>query len=340
MDKSNRTAIAILRLVNAATIFQDPMSRKAYIREKLKNLSDQDLTALGDALKSMVLLTSGNVASVKDPEKYNPDEAKRWSTISSPSAMEVFMHVPNFDAMKDSPTKEDYETAKRLLPILGSSFMDFDEINSLTGGDAPLAYKKLDRLIGFETLYRGLKDLDMNAIKFLLSNPRWDIGRGVSTSHNIYESRLFAAMDEQEWGSRSGASIIFKINNPKKKGFISDAISEYDEAEIILSGNLKIDKWDFKARARMGPVNQNFSIGDAKYRARIHLFMRKNQHFLRISTMGGNIKEITLNKGDYHQLLSKKPIFIKNDFKGIPGENLFLRLIPSTVMVHTKATLE
>ena len=76
MDKSNRTAIAILRLVNAATIFQDPMSRRAFIREKLKKFSDQDLTALGDALKSMVLLTSGNVESVKDPEKYDPNKKK------------------------------------------------------------------------------------------------------------------------------------------------------------------------------------------------------------------------------------------------------------------------
>ena len=339
MDKSNKTAIAILRLVNAATIFQDPMSRRAFIREKLKNLSDPDLTALGDALKSMVLLTSGNVASVKDPEKYDPNEAKRWSTISSPSAMEVFMHVPNFDAMKDSPTKEDYETAKRLLPILGSSFMDFDEIDSLTGGGTPLAYKKLDRLIGFEKLFRGIKDLDMNVIKFILSSPTWDMGRGVSTSHNIFESRLFAAMDEQEWGSRSGPSIFFKINNPKKKGFISDAISEYDEAEIILSGNLKIDKWDLKARVRMGPVKPVFSIGDSKYRARIHLFIKNGERFLGIySTYDGF--EMPLSTEDYNKLLARKPVFFKNQFKAIPGEELFILLIPSTIMVHTKATLE
>ena len=339
MDKSNKTAIAILRLVNAATIFQDPMSRKAYIREKLKNLSDQDLIALGTALKSMVLLTSGNVESVKDPEKYDPNEAKRWSTISSPSAMEVFMHVPNFDAMKESPTKEDYETAKRLLPILGSSFMDYDEINSLTGGDTPESYKKLDRLIGFETLYRGLKDLDINVIKFLLSSPTWDIGRGVSTSFNLFESRTFAGMDEQEWGSRSGPSIMFKINNPKKKGFISDQISEWDEAEVILSGKLKIDKWDFKARVRMGPVKPVFSIADSKYRARIHLFIRNGQRFLRINTTTDGF-EMPLSTEDYNKLLARKPVFFKNQFKAIPGEELFLLLISSTVMVHTKATLE
>ena len=322
-----------------ATIFQNPMDRKAFIRKKLQGLSEQDLTALGTALKSMVLLTSGNVASVKNPEEYEPAEAKRWSTMSSPSAMEVFMHVPNFDAMKESPTKEDYETAKRLLPILGSSFMDYDEINSLTGGDTPESYKKLDRLIGFDTLYRGLKDLDINVIKFLLSSPTWDIGRGVSTSFNLFESRMFAGMDDQEWGSRSGPSIMFKINNPKKKGFISDQISEWDEAEVILSGKLKIDKWDLKSSVRMGPVKPVFSIADAKYRARIHLFIRSGERFLRINTTTDGF-EMPLSTEDYNKLMDSKPVFFKNQFKTIPWDELFIRLIPSTIMVHTKATLE
>lgn len=340
MDKSNRTAVAILRLVNAATIFQDPMSRRAFIRNKLKGFSEQDLNALGTALKSMVLLTSGNVASVKDPEKYDPNETGRWSTISSPSAMEVFMQVPNFDPFKESPTKKDYETAKRLLPILGSSFMDFDEINVLTGGDTPESYKKLDRLIGFETLYRGLSKLDMNVIKFIISSPTWDMGRGVSTSHNIFEARGFAALDSQEWGSASGPSIFFKINNPKKKGFISDAISEYDEAEIILSGNLKIDKWDLKCKIRFGSTRTFDTVGVHKYRGRAHIFKRNNEYFIGVSTMGGEIFETNLSAESLNSLLDRKVITVENGFKFIDGKELSLKIMPGTVMVHTKATLE
>ena len=67
----NRTAIAILRLINAATKLANPLDRRRYIREKIKPLSDEDKRALETILKTMILMTSGNVDTIRDPSLYD-----------------------------------------------------------------------------------------------------------------------------------------------------------------------------------------------------------------------------------------------------------------------------
>ena len=78
--------------------------------------------------------------------------------------MTVLNQIPNesggFGPHGSSPTKEDYETAKRLMPILGSSLW-MRMKSKLTGGGLPEEeyFYKLDSIKGFETLYRGIDKL-------------------------------------------------------------------------------------------------------------------------------------------------------------------------------------
>ena len=86
------------------------------------------------------------------------------------------------------------------MPILGSSFMEVDEIKALTGPTNSVEFVddehfyKLDSVRGFETLYRGISGLKTDTIKYAMDNPTWDMLRGVSTSFNIREAENFAGV--------------------------------------------------------------------------------------------------------------------------------------------------
>jgi len=345
----NRTAIAILRLVNAATKLTNPMDRRRYIREKIRPLSDEDKKALDAALKTMILMTSGNVKTIRDSSLYDPS-AGSWKSISSPSAMEVLNQIPDGFGGRGpgdtSPTKEDYETAKRLLPILGSSFMDADEVKALTGGGTyeEEYFYKLDSIKGFETLYRGISDLKIDTIKYAMENSKWDMLRGVSTSFNPRESEHFAGTAQYSHGTikNRGPSMYFVINNPKRKGFISDAISEYNEQEVILSGIVDIDSWEFQATGRAIPDETYLS--PSRFLPKIRPFNIKatlnNTDLLRLDTMSGQSMEFKLLPNQLDRLLDGNTIIVSNKFEFLSQDMLPIRLAKGSMLLRVKATLK
>ena len=343
----NRTAIAILRLVNAATKLANPMDRRRYIREKIKPLSDEDKKALDAALKTMILMTSGNVKTIRDPNLYDPS-AGSWKSISSPSAMEVLNQIPDgFGGMGPgytSPTKEDYETAKRLMPILGSSFMDVDEVKALTGGGTPEEeyFYKLDSIRGFETLYRGISDLKIDTIKYAMENSKWDMLRGVSTSFNPRESEHFAGTTQYSHGATKnrGPSMYFVINNPKRKGFISDAISEYNEQEVILSGIVDIDSWEFQASGRAMPSGMSLGYQDPKKRPFNIKATLDSTDLLKLETMNGGSMEFKLLPDQLDRLLDGNIIIISNKFNFLSQDTLPIKLSKGSMLLRVKATLK
>jgi len=346
MEANNRTAIAILRLVNTATKFKDPMAKRRYIIKKLSVLNDQQLEALGKALKSMILLTSGNVKSVRDPNLYSEPDVQPWSAITSSSAMSVLSKIPGYE-QGSRPTKEDYETAKRLLPILGSSFMDFDEIQSLTGGEEPEEYRDFGGMVGFKKLYRGLKNMDMSSIKFLMTKPKWDMKRGVSTSYDIGEAKYFSGTDIV-WGSTSGPAILFQINNPKKKGFIADKLSEFEEeAEVILSGMLDVEDWRIEARAKCLFEN-NEASSFLNSITNIEIKKVSGENVLSIILMSGSKMDIKIDDNQLRLFLNKKIVYVDNLFDddiksrfGVQGsKRIRLLLIPKNLVIKVNATLE
>ena len=343
----NRTAIAILRLVNAATKLTNPMDRRKYIREKIKPLSNEDKKALDTALKTMILMTSGNVKTIRDPSLYDPG-AGSWRSIASSSAMNVLNQIPNesggFGPGITSPTKEDYETAKRLMPILGSSFMDADEVKALTGGVSPQEeyFYKLDSSEGFETLYRGISDLKIDTIKYGMMNSTWDILRGVSTSFNPRQADDFAGTTQYGHGASKnrGPSMYFVINNPKRKGFVSDAISEYDEQEVILSGILDIDSWEFQASGRATPAGSSSRYQEPNKRPFAIKATLNNTDLLRLDTMSGESMEHKLLPDQLDRLLDGNAIIVSNKFKFLSADMLPIRLSKGSILLRVKATLK
>ena len=346
----NKTAIAILRLINAATKLVNPLDRRRYIREKIRPLSNEDKKALDTTLKTMILMTSGNVKTIRDPSLYDPGAGK-WMSISSTSAMEVLNQIPNesggFGPGYSSPTKEDYETAKKLMPILGSSFMDADEVRSLTGTTNSVEFVpddnfyKLDSIEGFETLYRGISDLKTNTIKYGMANSTWDILRGVSTSFNPREAENFAGITQYSHGAvkKRGPSMYFVINNPKKKGFISDELSEYGEQEVILSGILDVDSWELQSFGQAIPSGRSDGYQDPKKRPFRFKATLNSTDLLRLDTMSGESMEFKLLPEQLERLIDGNNIIISNKFKFLPQDMLPIRLHKGTILMRIQATL-
>jgi hypothetical protein len=47
-------------------------------------LTDKDFNAMGTILKSMILMTSGSVATVRDPGSFDPLKTSSWLEITRP----------------------------------------------------------------------------------------------------------------------------------------------------------------------------------------------------------------------------------------------------------------
>ena len=218
-----------------------------------KVLTPQDKKTIADILKAMFLLTAGNQDAVRDPEKYDPAEAKdNFSSMTSPKSYFLFRDLELPFELMDPPTKEDYQLAKKLLPIMGSSFVSRDDIDAQVGKTGDLDRRFASE--GYDIVYRGLNRVSTNVIGFLMSSPTWDIGRGVSTSYDIIEAERFSKSRTTSWGSTVGPAILFKIENVSKRGFHAGSLSRYSrEKEIILSGELKIDSWVIEATGGIRP---------------------------------------------------------------------------------------
>ena len=218
-----------------------------------KVLTPQDKKTIADILKAMLLLTAGNQDAVRDPETYDPAEAKdNFSSMTSPKSYFLFRDLELPFELMDPPTKEDYQLAKKLLPIMGSSFVSRDDIDAQVGKTGDLDRRFASE--GYDIVYRGLNRVSTNVIGFLMSSPTWDIGRGVSTSYDIGEAKRFSKSRSTPWGSSVGPAILFTIRNLSKKGFHAGSLSRYSrEKEIILSGELRIDTWLIEATGDLRP---------------------------------------------------------------------------------------
>lgn len=246
-------------------IVDDPEVTKA-----LKSLSKKEKGHLHDILKAMTLITSGNVESVRNPSKYQSLSADSYRTIYSFNTMEI-LDIMGID-YSGAPTRQDYELAKKLLPIIGSDYLtDVDFFQDTGVADlARNAVKSGDkRLLGYKTTWRGLAAMDNKTIAAALRiGSNWDIQRGVSTSTDIRVSVDYAGMSDVKIDSsditkfviepmktfgvgaeKSGgpSSILFKFLNPKGRGMIARRLSAYGgESETILSGKATIEGWSLQ----------------------------------------------------------------------------------------------
>lgn len=218
-----------------------------------KVLTPEDKKTMAEVLKAMLLLTDGNQKALRNPELYDPAKAKgNFSSMTGSKSYFLYRDLELPFELMDVPTKEDYQLAKKLLPIMGSSFVSKDDIDAQIGPTGDLDRRFASE--GYDTVYRGLNRVSPNVIAYLTSNPTWDIGRGVSTSYDISEAKRFSKSSTVSWGSTVGPAILFTIKNVSKRGFHAGSLSRYKgEKEVILSGDLKINSWVVQATGGFRP---------------------------------------------------------------------------------------
>ena len=218
-------------------------SSKRYERIFIQaGLNDEAIESIRKVFLSMVLMTSGNVESVRDPSSFESYKAKPLKEILVTNAPYMrFYEAIKLD-VNARPTMADYQMAHTLLKEMGSSSLTDDYIRQQMAKFSDQAVQdKSDIKIWDmqipERLYRGLHHLDVSSILSLTNiGKTWDITRAVSTTMDVNTAEDFA--------TEGGNSAILNIKNPNRVGFLASALSMYEsEFEVILAGNLKIDKW-------------------------------------------------------------------------------------------------
>jgi len=205
-------------------------------------LTDKDFSAMGTILKSMILFTSGSVATVRDPDSFDPLKTSSWSDITRPSLANLFTLL-GLD-IAEQISKQDYKTSNTLLKKMGSSNIEMSDIEAKIGPDDPSKLQP-EKIQISKTLWRGLKKLSIDAIKLILNKKdNWDIGRAVSTSEIMDVAYEFATDVPQ---GESNNRVLLEIKNPKGKGFRAGRLSKFQEDEVILSGRLRILDWSLSA---------------------------------------------------------------------------------------------
>ena len=258
----DKKALAVTRLVsviynwdpNLRSTLQNQTER-AKVLQRLLNEAlpnpDSQKRAINMVL-AMTLLTSGHVATVRNPEGYDEKAATTWARITSDPA-KVFLEALGFQTYRKI-TKQNYENAKKLLPVIGSSSMLESEVRAVfqstqVSKDYPKITGTMDRdkygdlgLGGYEYLHRGLSKMSEDAIIRITDvGNTWDSLRGVSTSWDQRSALGFAT---------EANSVLFSFKNPKRKGFNALRLSKYrTEQEVILSGMSRIDTYQLRFTA-------------------------------------------------------------------------------------------
>jgi hypothetical protein len=205
-------------------------------------LTDKDFDAMGTILKSMILMTSGSVATVRNPDSFDPLKTSPWEDIARSSLGNLFTLL-GLD-IAEQISKQDYKTANTLLKKMGSSSIEMSDIEAKIGPNG-FNTMKPEKVQISETLWRGLKKLSFDAIILMLDKKDdWDIGRAVSTSEVMDVAYEFAS---DVPSGETNNKVVLKINNPKRKGFRAGRLSKFQEDEVILSGQLRITDWSLSA---------------------------------------------------------------------------------------------
>ena len=248
-----QTVYAVARMLNRASRTMTVFDAKRYIEKKVAGLTGEEKQLLVKVLKAMGMLVSGDEMQVlRDPSKFDeksqePNFGMVWHNMLSSNVIYAIKAADPSFVDDDYPTKQDYVMANEMLKVIGSSSLSADIVAQYD--DLPLDKPELSG--GFETLYRGLNKVSDRIIRRVASKKSWSIKHGVSTSYNVHSAKNFCSLQSDGTSNGDGPAIFFKINNPKKKGFIADELSDYGESEVILSGDFQIDKWILSAYGRM-----------------------------------------------------------------------------------------
>lgn len=213
--------------------------------EVLVRLSDEEKKAFLKVVKSLTLLTSGNVELVRNRGRgWQPHKSGRWKSVFSNVSASVATLL-GFD-INQKVTAEDYKQASSHLDqIAGRSNIEFvgrnehpfastkpEDVESGKRGSK----RDLARYEGEEisTLYRGLNSLSPSVIEYMLTTKNIELGRACSSSVDPDVAMAFAGKD--------AISVLFVMKNPNKIGLDAREFSKFElESEIIIKGSLEVE---------------------------------------------------------------------------------------------------
>ena len=303
-------------------------------------LTTDDKLVMASVVKSMVLLTAGNGETLRDPSKFDANEIEDTYAMMMNTKMYnvVDMLKLPIELMK-KPTQEEYILAKKLLPIMGSTSIVKKDIDTHVG-----KLSDLDRRFkseGYNTVYRGLNKLELNTISYLMDEPTWDMKRGVSTSYDKNEARVFAKTSF--YGAQYGPSVMFEIANISKRGFHADTLSRYyKEKEVILSGDIKVSqKWELQALGKIMPADPMEGEDDIK----INFDSDTGVAIFNWDTSRGrdrkkqNIKTQMFPNRKALTSFAQDAIINESGLIEVNGEDWEFEIYPNTILLKVKATL-
>ena len=221
-----------------------------------KIMTDDERVMMGNVGKAMILLTAGNQKTIRDPNSFDASSVyDKYVALTDVKMWQAIEKIGLDIDLDDKPTKEDYELAHKLLPFMGASITTQDDLDMNLGANTTSDLKYGTG--GKAVLYRGINNMDINTMKYVVDKNVWDMRRGVSTSYDPKESHKFAGMQPGSWhGSTKGPAILFVIDNKSKRGFHAASLSKYSrEKEVILAGDIKILSVEVQARGYPDPGN-------------------------------------------------------------------------------------
>jgi len=198
----------------------------------IKSLSDKDKKALLDIVKSIVLLTSANVKTVRSyGETFEPKMAKPWADVAGTNANHL-MDLLYFDN-NQKITKEDYKRAAIHLEQLGKE----SHILRLYDKVYPDRDRGQKNYHDISILHRGFKNIPGKAIAYWLNTPTISLPRACSSTTMLPTATNFARQTDM---GRGNYGVVFIMKNPKKIGLDARKFSRYsNEFEIIVKGTFK-----------------------------------------------------------------------------------------------------
>ena len=248
MNKNlKQTIIALTRLINQADEANHHV-REEFLKHISKKLTKNENQALASSLKSMALMTKANVPTVRDPEKFMPNNTDEWIRYLNPDIIDVVkIFEPSFDE-RGFVTKKDYQIANLYLKQLGNfavpqAIIDKIKTSNIKGYNFNVSDDKTRSLLKVDQkiLWRGIGGVSKDLMFSLLDGGTWDMSRIVSTSMTKYTASEFAR--------RNGSiQVLFKLLNPNNKGYVAGNLSAYEgEREVIFSGKVKVNSWILEA---------------------------------------------------------------------------------------------
>lgn len=245
-----RTALIVMRIMNAMMVKYPAgtvMVEQNFARfAKKANLTDADIVAIGDVLIAISLMANANVATVRDPSRYDPAKAERIQSAIARDLLNLAVYELGIN-VRLVASKKHYEIANKIFMDTKESIITTKDMQEfLRNMDSDV--NSMDLMMDLEdavaddvrpdVLYRGMKNMKWGSwatlLKYFHNGGLYNLGKIVSFS------RERSAAEEFMNGKNP---LLMIMKNPKKKGIPAEKLSYWpNEWEtIIAEGKIRID---------------------------------------------------------------------------------------------------